>query len=184
MASDLETGEVGNTSVKANRDGDNDVRMMACEVSSPGDVQSVQLVSIGGMDFHPLPGARVMVAQVGNAWKMAIVLEDGVTPTAAAGEKFIYSQDSGGAISALVKLRNTGDVEINGDADWAVAYTDLKMAFDQLKSDHDTHVHLAGPPLGAVLDSVGGPCTGPTAPPTAGPSADMSPAKVSTVKLP
>ena len=135
MSAEVESGTIRNTAVKVNRDGDDSVRMLDVEMSSPADIQSVQLVSIGGEDFHPLPGAKVMVAQVGDAWKMAIVLEDGITPTAAAGEKFLYSQDSGGAIAARIKLLNTGIMELNGGADFAVRYNALEAAFNQLKSD-------------------------------------------------
>jgi hypothetical protein len=187
---DLEAGTIRNTAVKANRDGENPVRMLDVEMSSPSDVQSVQSVSIGGVDFHPLPGAKVVVAQVGGAWKMAIVLEDGLTPSAGAGEKFLYSQDSGGALAALIKLRNDSTMELNGDADFAVAFNDLKTAFDQLKSDYDAlvtaynaHIHITtatvteGPPpvIGVISPTVS------TGTPT---TANIDPAKVATVKLP
>lgn len=75
-------------------------------------------------------------------------------------------------------------VEVNGNADFAVAYNDLKAAFDQLKSDFDNfvnlkynlHVHpgvVAGPASTGVTPLVGASST-----------ADMSGAKVDTVKLP
>ena len=177
---DLESGTIRNTAVKANRDGDNSVRMLDVEMSSPSDLQSVQLVSIGE-DYHPLPGAKVMVAQVGNAWKMAIVLDDGLTPTAALGEKFLYSQTTAGALAAVIKLRNDSTMELNGDTDFAVAFDRLKTAFDQLKSDYDglvgdynLHKHpTAAPGAPSIGDTPGSVTT-----------ADIDPAKVATVKLP
>lgn len=187
---DLESGTIRNTAVKANRDGDNSVRMLDVEMSSPSDLQSVQLVSIGGEDYHPLPGAKVMVAQVGNAWKMAIVLDDGITPTAAGGERFLYSLTTAGALAALIKLRNDSTMELNGDADFAVAFDRLKTAFDDLKADFNALVTLFGtvgpPPVGHVHSGVT-PGSGSTGPPTTFPSqstADINPAKVDTVKLP
>ena len=179
---DLESGTIRNTAVKANRDGDNSVRMLDVEMSSPSDLQSVQLVSIGGEDYHPLPGAKVMVAQVGNAWKMAIVLDDGITPTAAGGERFLYSLTTAGALAALIKLRNDSTMELNGDADFAVAFNDLKTAFDQFQSDFNNfvtvkfnlHNHPTAPPGVVSVPSVTG----------AASTADIDPAKVATVKLP
>lgn len=175
---DLESGTIRNTAVKANRDGDNSVRMLDVEMSSPSDLQSVQLVSIGE-DYHPLPGAKVMVAQVGNAWKMAIVLDDGLRPSAGEGEKFIYSLTTAAALAAVIKLRNDSTMELNGDADFAVAFDRLKAAFNQLQSDFDTHTHQTA----IYLHPTAPPTVGPTAPPIAS-TADINPAKVATVKLP
>jgi hypothetical protein len=83
-----------------------------------------------------------------------------------------------------ISLLDDGTAIINGDADFAVAYTDLKTAFDQLKTDYDTfistkynmHVHpgvTAGAASTAVTLTVGSSST-----------ADMAGAKVATVKLP
>ena len=186
---DLESGTIRNTAVKANRDGDNSVRMLDVEMSSPSDLQSVQLVSIGE-DYHPLPGAKVMVVQVGNAWKMAIVLDDGLRPSAGEGERFIYSLTTAAALAAVIKLRNDSTMELNGDADFAVAFNDLKTAFNDLKADFNALVTLFGtmgpPPAGHVHSGVQ-PGSGSTGPPTTFPSqstADIDPAKVATVKLP
>ena len=76
-----------------------------------------------------------------------------------------------------------GTIELNGAADFAVAYNDLKTAFDQLKSDFNnlvtnftSHVH-AGVTVGAGS-------TGVTATPGVPSTADMSGAKVSTIRVP
>lgn len=88
--------------------------------------------------------------------------------------------------SGFIEIAENGDVILNGDQDSAVAYTDLKTAFDQLKSDvndlvtaFNAHVHPTAAP-------------GPPSPPTPVPgsipatpsAADMSGAEVNNVKLP
>lgn len=79
-------------------------------------------------------------------------------------------------------------LELQGNADFAVAYTDLKLAFDQLKTDlnalitaYNAHIHVTtatigpGPALGVISPTVstGTPST-----------ADMSGAKISDIKVP
>ena len=86
--------------------------------------------------------------------------------------------------SGSFNIKSDGVIEINGNADFAVAFTDLKTAFDQLKTDFNTfvttiynlHVHpgvTAGPASTGVAPLVG-----------TGSTADMSGAKVDTVKIP
>jgi hypothetical protein len=87
--------------------------------------------------------------------------------------------------SGFINLKSDGTIELNGNADFAIAFTDMKASFDTLKTELNTfitvfnaHTHQYSP--------------GPSPPaPTAAPStpgtpaaADMSGAKVDTVKLP
>lgn len=71
-----------------------------------------------------------------------------------------------------VTLTPGGDIELNGNSDWAVAYTDLKTAFDQFVTDYNSHTHTSASP--------GSPTSAPAAPTTA----DMTNAKVDSVKVP
>jgi hypothetical protein len=102
------------------------------------------------------------------------------------GNVIIYSIDSSGAVKGSVLFNQAGEAVFHDGTDYAVAYNDLKSAFDTLKSEHDNivtafnaHVH----PTAAV---------GAPSPPTAVPgsipalpsTADMSGAKVTTVRLP
>jgi phage gp45-like len=97
--------------------------------------------------------------------------------------------ESTGAITldgplASVNMAVDGTIELNGNSDFAVSFTDLKTAFDQLKNDFNTfvntkynvHVHpgvTAGPASTAVTLTLGAPS-----------AADMSAAKVESVKVP
>jgi hypothetical protein len=83
--------------------------------------------------------------------------------------------------NGYLELKTDGKLALNGDADNAVAYTDLKSAFDTLKTDlnnfitvYNAHNHPTAPP---------GPVSVPSAPGVSS-AADMSGAKVNEVQLP
>ena len=90
--------------------------------------------------------------------------------------------------TAFCALVDDGNLELNGDADFAVAYNDLKTAFDQLSTDFDTLVSTYNAHIHVTTATIGlGPAVGVIAPTTSTGSpttADMAPSKVSTVKLP
>jgi len=95
--------------------------------------------------------------------------EDGIVLQSEDGVNYLYVEDG------LIKIQTSGDVEIQGNADSAIAYTDMKSAFDTLVAEvnaivtaYNSHNH-------------GG--AGPSAPATPA-VADMSGAEVATVKLP
>ena len=83
-------------------------------------------------------------------------------------------KDADGAIQSTIKLRNDGSIEINGDTDNAVAWTDLNTAFELLKTEIFVELGKIATGLAAV------PYTYAPVKPTA----EISGAKVETVKLP
>jgi len=97
--------------------------------------------------------------------------EDGITLQSEDGVDHVFIEDG------LIKINTDGNVEIQGNADTAIAFTDMKTAFDTLVSEvnafvsvYNSHTHGG---------AVGAPAA--TATPAA---ADMSGAEVSNVKLP
>ncbi len=88
------------------------------------------------------------------------------------GEVGLSNYISGGYIF----INDSGEVHLNGNTDTLIAYTDMKAAFDQLKSDFDNHIHTTTAVTG------GGGSPGVIAAPTAS-TADMSSAEVSDVKV-
>ena len=74
-------------------------------------------------------------------------------------------------------------ITLNGGTDWAVQYTALKAAFDQLKSDMNTFVAVFNAHVHPGVTTGAG-STGTTVTPGSSSSADMSGAKVTTVNLP
>jgi len=77
-----------------------------------------------------------------------------------------------------VTLTPGGIIELNGNADFVTAFNDMKVAFDQLVSDFNNHTHTTTAVTG------GGGSPGVIATPSPGSTADMSNAKVDTVKVP
>jgi len=87
--------------------------------------------------------------------------------------------------STHLKLTD-GTIELNGAADFVTAYNDMKTAFDQLKSDFDNLVGVYNVHTQAVTGATAG-APNPPIPPLLTPTpstADMSGAKVTTVKVP
>lgn len=116
------------------------------------------------------------------------------------GEMLIYSYGSNGAVVGKILIKINGDieidsggatfnilsggnVEINGNADSAVAFTDLKTAFDQLKTDLNNFITVFNAHVHPGVTS-GSASTSASATPGISSAADMSGAEVPTVKLP
>lgn len=163
-------GKVKGERVGTNKDGTGNVRLLQVEITSPEDIQTIELIANGGEEYNPPLDSLVLIDDVGKAWRLGVALNDGITPTMDEGEKKIYSVASG-AIQAYINLLNDGIIEINGNADFAVSYNDMKTAFDGFVTDFNAHTH----PTAA---------TGPPSTPTTPSTADMSAAKVDEVKLP
>jgi hypothetical protein len=180
----MEIGTVLTTTLGVNRDGTTPVRLMHVQFADLADIRTVQLLAVD--DYNPSPNTKVAVYEVEPSWEVGIPLENiGAAALTAAGERVI-SSDLLGVAKAYAAWRNTGVLELNGATDFAVAFTDLKTAFDQLKTDLNNFITVFNGvnPVGHThTDSVGGTTTamGAFATPS---TADMTPAKVATVKLP
>jgi hypothetical protein len=113
----LISGKIAGSSIGKNRDETKNSRLLQVELTDPADVQTVELISRSGEENNPPLGGRVIVAQVGSAWKIALADDDAVEPSAAAGEKYLYStNETGTQVKAEIKLLNTGGVLIdNGE---------------------------------------------------------------------
>ena len=165
------TGIVTGREVQKNIDGTVEKLLLQVQITDPDDIQTVEQMTQSGEDTNPANGAKVVIVQNGVSYKMAIAVDDGIVPTMNPGEKKLYSISSG-AIQAFINLLANGDIELNGNAKSAVSFAELKTAFDQLKSDFDTHIH-SGVTTGAGVSGV----------PTASTTADIDPAEVDTVRL-
>ena len=134
-------GEVTGQEIRENRDGAADVRLLQVRMSNDSDIQTVQYMPMSGDDSPPQNGDLVVVLSIGTAFQVAIGIQDSVVPSMSAGEKKIYSRDSGGAVAAFINFLAGGDLELNGDANTAVRFAALQTAFDGLKADFNAHVH-------------------------------------------
>lgn len=164
----IELATVKNNELKKNRDSDDNNRVLACEISSPDDVQSIELANISGEDTNPLPEDFVLVISISEAYKMGILVDDGIAPAQdlESGEKELYSRSDATTKAAKLRLRKNGDLRFNDGIDYAVKFNELQISFNELQAKFNAHVHNA---LGA---------------PTATPSvADISTSKVEKVRL-
>lgn len=124
-----------------------------------------------GDDSPPLPEDRIIIIQTDGEGKYitsgVLCKSQGAEP----GEKKLYSRDSNGDTQAVIYLKLDGTIEINGNADFAVAFNDLKTGFDTLVSNFNSHTHPTAP-------------SGPVSPPSIPSTASIDASKVSGVKLP
>lgn len=180
-------GTVRGNEVAENKDADEKSRLLQVEFTNADDLQTVELLGATGEDSNPQPGDRVIVVDLGPAYRVAVATSDNVEPASEEGEKILYSYDSAGNKLATMVLKSDSTIELNGDADNAVAFADLKTAFDQLKSDFDAlvsaynaHIHTTTATVSTGPAGVLTPTTSTGSPTTA----DIDPAKVDSIKVP
>ena len=173
-----------------NLDGDNEVSMTK---GSGLDEHTVQNMCFPGIEFNPAKGEKLVVTSINGSESYMVAIagtNEKIAPDCLAGERRIFSvSEDGDTLKSFAKFKNTGVIELNGNDNFAVLYNELKVAFDQLKSDHDDlvskynlHIHpvptataLAVPPalgITSVTATSGTPST-----------ADMSPSKSLNVLL-
>jgi len=141
---DIKVGTVTGREIRKNRNSGHDVLLLQVEVSDADDVQTVELVTHAGDESSPPDGATVMLLQIGPAWVVAVGADDLIPPGIDVGERRVYSQD-GGVRKATIYWRADGQLELNGTGDHAVRFAALETAFNQLKSDFDSHGgHFSG----------------------------------------
>jgi len=173
----MNTGIITGYEIGKNKSGTKNVVLLQVRISDQDDIQTVELMNNAGDGSIPAIGSRVIIAELGPAWKIGIAESDGIDPEVESGEGHYYSQDAG-TIKAFIKLLKNGILELNGNNDFAVRFTALETGFNQLRGDFNaflTHVH------GGV--STGGGVSGPPTPPVAPSTADISGAKVEEVKI-
>lgn len=167
------TGRITGRTITTNRDGSNPRVMLQVQMTNPDDIQTVEYVSLPGQDENPIDGSRVYIIEVGDQYKIAIAVDDGITPAMATGEKRLYSVSDAGIIQAFINILKTGIIEINGDADFAVRFDALQTKLTALEVQLIAHVHPGV--------TTGGGSTGVSATVF---DIDISTAKVVKVKLP
>lgn len=116
-----------------------------------------------GVDSSPIDGMKAIYASTGTSGKSVVIGYINTNQVAEEGETRIFS--SGGEIW----LRTDGTCEILGTGNFLVKFNEMETAFNQLKNDFNTHVHLD--PLSGALP-----------PPTTPSTANMSGAKAVNIK--
>lgn len=172
----MTTGIITGYEVGKNKSGTKNVVLLQVRISDKDDIQTVELMNNAGNGSIPAIGSRIVIVELGPAWKIGIAESDNIDPEVEDGEGHFYSQDSD-EIKAWIKLSKSGIIEINGNTDFAVRFSVLESGFNQLKSDFNsflTHIHTGGTISGN---------TGPPTPPVLPSAADISGAKIDEVKV-
>ena len=135
--------------------------------------ETAQVQGQTGIIGNPPKGAKGLRIRIGSLDIIISSLNYQVALPENPGETKVYSTDADGVEKGTAIFKDDGTIEINGDADNAVAFADLKSGFDTLKSDFNaflTHVHGASgtPPVPPAIPS----------------TASIDASKVDEVKLP
>ncbi|MGD9157305.1 MAG: hypothetical protein PVG39_02770 [Desulfobacteraceae bacterium] len=162
----MELGIIRGYEIRTNKDGPQNKLLLQVEMI-PGDVRTVEFMPQAGEDTNPAIGSRVYVISAAAGYQIAISSTDDLTPEVDSGEKELYSTNGSSKLARL-KLNLDSEIELNGNADYAVSWTDLESILQQLVTDINTIFVTAAD--GAVY---GG-----------GLTIDLSAAKVDKVRLP
>lgn len=125
-------GTVTGQEVRKNRDGFADVRLLQVRMTNDTDIQTVQYMPTSGDDSPPQIDDLVVILSLGTAFRVAVGVQDSVTPIAAPGERRLYSRDGDGDLAAVIALLANGNMELNGNADSAVRHAALNTALQGL----------------------------------------------------
>ena len=148
------------------------------------DVQEIIQASSYGDDSNPIKDMIAVYSETATIGEPVIIGYVNKNSITEPGEKRIFSTDENGNVVMYLHLKNDGTAEFNGNTDNLVRYSELKTAFDNLKSDFNAlvakfnaHTH---PYVGLVVGVPG--TTTPTTTPGTASSADMSGAKINEIK--
>ena len=140
-------GRVLSSEITEHLDGESKVMVLTVELANPDDPQTVELLQQSGLRGRPNEDDNVIVIPMSETWKLAIGVDDGIEPSLEPGEAEMYSAAEGSKLAHL-KCNASGELELNGNEDFAIQFAAMKTAFDQLVSDlnalistYNTHVH-------------------------------------------
>lgn len=141
------------------------------------------------LDKVPFPDDKVMILQVGNDPNdlHVIAVNDGVVNISESGENRIYSYDVDKNILASVFLNKEAEVVVNSGEDWAVKYSTLETAYNELQEKVNALVNLYNAHIHVTTATVGLGPIGVLSPPASAASAssgDIAATKVEKVRLP
>jgi len=143
------------------------------------DVQTSLEIAPYGIDSNPIKDMVALYSPTGENGKTCIIGYINKNLKAEPGEFRTFATDDQGNERFYTWMKKDGTIEIGGDTDNAVKYSELEKAFNQLKQDFNalvlsfnTHQHTCPPG--------GGPTTGAQTASTS--SADISPAKHDKIK--
>ena len=139
----MTTGIITGYEIGRNKTGTKDVVLLQVRITDKDDIQTVELMNNAGDGSIPAMGSRVVISQLGPAWKIGVAIsDDGIAPEVTAGEVHHYSQDAG-TIQAFIKLLKSGIIEMNGNTDFAVRFLALDTALQTFLTDLNAKLVIA-----------------------------------------
>jgi len=143
--------------------------------SAGGQERETEHYQLHGIASGATPDAVGIEVSTGTAGRVIIATQNyNLEVEVTAGATKIYSTTADGkTLKSLIELDVDGNINLNGDGDFAVAFNDLKSGFDTLKSDFN-----------AFLVHVHGASGTPPVPPAIPSTASIDASKVQSVRLP
>lgn len=122
------------------------------------DVQTAVQSTPYGIDSNPIKDMIAIYGATSDKGKPVIIGYINKNQLTDIGESRIFSTDADGNLKTYIWLQNDGNMEIAGNIDFMVRFSELKSGFDELKSDFNSfliHVHgVAGtPPVPPAIPS-------------------------------
>ena len=147
-------GLITGRETKKNKDSTTESRLLQCQITSNDDVQSAEYMQQAGVDSNPPDGARAIIIQLSPSWKIAVAVNDGITPDSSLepGEFQIYSQD-GGIRKSTITLKKDGSIDIATDSSVNVIGD---VIADGISLKDHYHQGNLGFPTGASIMTGGG----------------------------
>lgn len=107
--------------------------------SSGSQERETEHYQLHGIASGVTPDSRAVEVSVGTAGRIIVATQNyNLEVEVTAGQTKIYSTSADGkTLKSLIDLDVNGNVNINGDADFAVAFNDLKSEFNKLNDEYN-----------------------------------------------
>ena len=145
------------------------------------DVRTADVSAPYGIDSNPVADMIAIYSDTYVSGEPVIIGYINQDQVAAPGELRLYSTDDNAEEKNYIWLKNSGTIEIGGDADNMVRYSELEKAFNQLKADHDKLAEKWDAFVAAYIP--GSPSTTGSPATLAGSSVGASSADITTAKI-
>lgn len=117
---------------------DRGLRIIKLLRSGENDTINSYMLSSFGDDFNVPKGYKALYIRTQNSDEPVCIgfVNKVIADTLNSGDRQLFSTNSAGdTIAAFIKFLNDGIIHINGDADFAVGFNNLKSGFDEAISD-------------------------------------------------
>lgn len=181
----IEIATISETAYPGDTAGDS---MVATLSGSADKSETAQIYSQPGFIGKPFKGNKGLRFRIGSVDIVIATINYSVSIPTNYGETKLYSTDEDGEQQASLYLDNEGNLTVNDGEDYAVRYSALETAFNQLKDDFDSlvslynaHIHITTATVGST--AVVGTLSATTSQGSSS-TADISDAKIEEILVP